>query len=363
LKPKRFLILLGVLTVLAVATNVTALLLPREADAPEPESSPAVIAPPAAAAAAPLEVIDDLPPRREAPVKPSPKPAPSPAVDDGTLKVGSKGPEALALEQRLSDLKYLVGKVDGTFDASTRHGVIAFQKVEGLNRSGIGDAATMARLATASTPAPKYSNPANHLEVDIPRQTVFVVRGGAVSAILPTSTGSNKNFTNGGWTRRAITPNGRFTVIRKINGMRISPLGELYKPSYFNGGIAFHGNGAVPTYPASHGCVRLPMGFADWFFNEAAPIGQVVFVHGGPTGPNPQPTIEDAPAPANVVPTEEPVAPPAPAPAPPPAPPAPVPAPTVDDSPSPEPSETPDGDDDSVFDQDGNSAVDLLPDD
>ncbi|CAN5892623.1 hypothetical protein BH23ACT12_BH23ACT12_10610 [soil metagenome] len=308
---KRFSILVAVLAVLAVGANVLAFLSPG--DEPVGSGLPTLIAPPAAQAAAPLEVLDDEPPRREPQVKPSPSAVPA-AVQDGILKVGSKGAEVTALEQRLADLKYMVGKVDGSFDSNTRHGLTAFQKVEGLSRSGIGDAATMTRLATASTPAPRYSSPADHLEVDLPRQTVYVVRGGAVSAILPTSTGSNKNFTNGGWTRRAVTPNGRFTVTRKINGMRISPLGELYKPAYFNGGIAFHGSGSIPTSPVSHGCVRLPMGFADWFFNEAAPIGQVVYVHGGPAGANPQPTIEDAPAPPTVVPTEAPVDPSPPAP-------------------------------------------------
>lgn len=352
---KRFSILLAVLAVLAIGTTATRLNSQSEA----PDKAAPVIAAPAAQPLAPLDVIDDEPPRIEPVIKPSPSPSPSPVVQDGTLKVGSKGGEVASLEQRLSDLKYLVGKVDGVFDANTRHGLIAFQKVEGLGRSGVGDAPTMARLATASTPAPRYSSPPNHLEVDIPQQTVYVVRGGAVSAILPTSTGSNKNFTADGWTRRAITPNGRFTVSRKINGMRISPLGELYKPSYFNGGIAFHGNGSVPTYPASHGCVRLPMGFADWFFNEAAPIGQVVFVHGGPTGPNPQPTIEDAPAPAGVIPTEAAVAPPPAAPAPVPVPPSPSVSPTPTPSPDPEESPTPDPNPSSdVFD--GNDAADLL---
>ncbi|HEX2053442.1 MAG TPA: L,D-transpeptidase family protein [Actinomycetota bacterium] len=340
--------------------NVAAAIVPRSEEAP---AGPAkitepVVAQPEAAEAIPLDVVDDVPPRREPPAKPSPSPSVSPAIQDGLLRVGSRGPEVQALEQRLADLKYMVGKVDGVFDNNTRHGLIAFQKVEGLSRSGIGDGATMGRLPTATTPAPKYSAPANHLEVDIPKQTVYVVRGGAVTAILPTSTGSNKNFTNGGWTRRAITPNGRFTVSRKINGMRISPLGELYKPSYFNGGIAFHGNGSVPTYPASHGCVRLPMGFADWFFNEAAPIGQVVFVHGGPTGPNPQPTIEDAPAPAGMIPTEpvippDPAAPPPPAPAP--VPPANPPAPPVQPPPPPTPEEPP-----SPLPTEGNKALEML---
>lgn len=349
---KRFSILVALLAVLAVGANALAFMSPSTDEPTDPKT---VVAPPAAQAVAPLEVIDDEPPRREPPVKPSPSPSPTPAAqDNGLLKVGSKGPEVAALEQRLSDLKYLVGKVDGSFDSNTRHGLIAFQKVEGLGRSGVGDAPTMARLAAASTPAPRYSSPANHLEVDIPQQTVYVVRGGAVSAILPTSTGTNKNFTADGWTRRAITPNGRFTVTRKINGMRISPLGELYKPSYFNGGIAFHGSGSIPTYPASHGCVRLPMGFADWFFNEAAPIGQVVYVHGGPTGPNPQPTIEDAPAPPAAIPTEAPAPPVVSIPPvvvnPPPAP-----------QPDPTPSETPDADDDEPSDIfDDNDAGSLL---
>lgn len=331
---KRFSILVGLLAVLAVGANALAFMSPAAEETTSPKT---VVAPPAARAAAPLEVIDDEPPRREPPAQPSPSPSPSAAPDNGLLKVGSKGAEVNALEQRLSDLKYLVGKVDGNFDANTRHGLIAFQKVEGLGRTGVGDAPTMARLATASTPAPRYASPANHIEVDIPQQTVYVVRGGAVSAILPTSTGTNKNFTADGWTRRAITPNGRFTVTRKINGMRISPLGELYKPSYFNGGIAFHGSGSIPTSPASHGCVRLPMGFADWFFNEAAPIGQVVFVHGGPTGPNPQPTIEDSPAPPAAVPTESPE----------PAPPVvSLPPVVINPAPAPTPTQTPEPDDD-----------------
>jgi peptidoglycan hydrolase-like protein with peptidoglycan-binding domain len=222
----------------------------------------------------------------------------------------------------------MVGKVDGVFSSSTRHGLIAFQKVEGLKRSGIVDSATTERLASAAPPAPKYTTPADHLEVDIARQVVFVVRGGGVAWVLPTSTGNNKLFTSEGWTRRAVTPNGVFKINRKINGMRISPLGELYKPSYFNGGIAFHGNPSVPTGPASHGCVRLPMPFATWFFESASPIGQTVYVYGGPSGDNPQPTIEDAPAPMPTV--EEPL--PSP-----PADPAPVPSPTDPNEPEPSP--------------------------
>lgn len=265
--------------------------------------------------AAASRVMDDEPPP-QAPLAPVAAPV-KPVVVDNTPRLGSKGQQILEIEERLAALGYLVGKVDGVFDRSTQHGVTAFQKVESLARSGRADQATLDRLASASTPAPRYSTPPDHLEVDIPRQVVFVVRGGKVTAILPTSTGSNKNFTAQGWTRRAITPNGTFRISRKINAMRISPLGQLYKPSYFNGGIAFHGAPSVPVYPASHGCVRLPMQFADWFFANAAPIGMTVYVYGGPTGANPQPQIDDKPAS-----------------------PEPSPSPSVEMSPSPSPSPT-----------------------
>jgi lipoprotein-anchoring transpeptidase ErfK/SrfK len=45
---------------------------------------------------------------------------------------------------------------------------------------------------------------------------------------------------------------------------------------HFNGGYAMH-QGYVPPYAASHGCIRLPKGMAEHFFN-AAPEGTSVIV-------------------------------------------------------------------------------------
>ena len=53
----------------------------------------------------------------------------------------------------------------------------------------------------------------------------------------------------------ATTPSGRFTFKEFRNGWDKSPLGQLYNPFYFNGGIAVHGYQSVPASPASHGCV------------------------------------------------------------------------------------------------------------
>jgi lipoprotein-anchoring transpeptidase ErfK/SrfK len=123
----------------------------------------------------------------------------------------------------------------------------------------------------------------SHIEIDIRRQVLFVVEGsGAISKILPISSGSGKPFTSEGWTRRAVTPTGRFRVTHKIAGWRRSPLGLLYYPVYFLSGIAIHGNPSVPTVPASHGCVRIPM-FAAKPFSEMVPVGTTILVHDGRT--------------------------------------------------------------------------------
>jgi hypothetical protein len=118
-----------------------------------------------------------------------------------------------------------------------------------------------------------------HVEVDLGRQRLSVVDdSGRVVKTLPVSSGSGKLFTSEGRTRRAITPRGRFTVVRKIRGWHESPLGMLYYPNFITEGVAIHGSRSVPPRPASHGCIRIPMAAAKEFF-DTTPIGTVVLVY------------------------------------------------------------------------------------
>ncbi len=171
-------------------------------------------------------------------------------------------------------------RLTGNSTKGLRHALIAFQKVEGRQRTGKLTPAELEALRTATRPEPVESGFA-HVEIDIDRQVLFIVDGsGVVTKILPVSTGTGKPFTANGWTRRACTPCGRFTIYRKISGWRRSPLGLLYYPNYINGGIAIHGSLSVPAYPASHGCIRIPM-FAAKEFGETMPIGMIVIIHEG----------------------------------------------------------------------------------
>jgi hypothetical protein len=54
----------------------------------------------------------------------------------------------------------------------------------------------------------------------------------------------------------------------------------MYNPVYFNYGIAVHGMTNVPVYPASHGCVRMPMHIAQ-NFPSMVKSGDMVYVFDG----------------------------------------------------------------------------------
>jgi lipoprotein-anchoring transpeptidase ErfK/SrfK len=111
--------------------------------------------------------------------------------------------------------------------------------------------------------------PASHLEVNKERQVLYVVRGSRVALIVPVSTAGLPG---------KFTPVGRFSIYRKVVGFDPSPLGTLYDPMYFTGGYAIHGNPSVPPYPASHGCVRVPMWVAPHLY-ATNPYGETVYVY------------------------------------------------------------------------------------
>jgi hypothetical protein len=183
-------------------------------------------------------------------------------------------------ERRLNELGYWTGPVDGILDPASRSAVMAFQKVEGLERTGRLTAAELAVLLEARPPVPLESG-YPHVEVDIARQVLFFVdANGRVSHVLPVSTGNGKSYSVKGVRDVAYTPRGRCTVYRKIAGERVAPLGSIYYPNYLVGGIAIHGSPSVPARPASHGCVRIPM-WSCRSVSALTPVGTVVLVHDG----------------------------------------------------------------------------------
>lgn len=180
--------------------------------------------------------------------------------------------------RRLAELGYWVRPEGAGNEISLRHSLIAFQKLEGRPRTGVLTQDELQALRSARPPTTRESGYA-HVEIDLCRQVLFLIEVGDIPLrVLPVSTGSGACFTEGGRTRQAITPVGRFTIRRKIKGWHKSPLGVLYYPNYIHGGVAIHGNPLVPTERASHGCIRIPM-FAAQEFSELAILGMVVLIY------------------------------------------------------------------------------------
>lgn len=200
-----------------------------------------------------------------------------------TLAVDRHGREhfdelVLGVEERLSDLGYWIVKVDGLSDNSTRQAILAFQKVEGLRRTGQITIELLAALKDASRPRGRYSTDGRHIEIDISRQVLFIIDGSDVYRVLPISSGNERPYVEKGKRRIAHTPRGAFRIERQIKGIRRAPLGTLYFPNYFTDGVAIHGSDSVPATPASHGCVRIPR-FAEREFSSMVHIGTAVYVY------------------------------------------------------------------------------------
>jgi peptidoglycan hydrolase-like protein with peptidoglycan-binding domain len=219
----------------------------------------------------PPETTTTLPPETTTTLPPAPE-------ADGTLELGESGDAVAALQQRLVDLGYWMGEPDGTYGQLTRQAVMAFQKVEGLSRDGVAGPATQAQLSVAARPSARGGD---GIEIDLERQVIFIVQGGQVQWALNTSTGNGEAYTSSsGGTARAVTPPGDFRVHHEIDGVREAPLGTLYRPKYFNGGIAVHGSGSIPATPASHGCARVTNSAMDMIWSTGAmAIGTPVSVY------------------------------------------------------------------------------------
>ncbi len=197
------------------------------------------------------------------------------------LSRGDEGNEVVWLQKRLGELGYWNGPADGHYGYLTSQAVMAFEKANGLKRDGVLDN-RVRELLDSDTRGPSTRTTSGYwIEIDKARQIVMGVRNGKAEWILNTSTGSGQWYTTSdGGRAQAVTPSGRFQIYRQIDGLRDAPLGILWRPKYFNGGIALHGSPSVPSYPASHGCVRLSNGGIDWLWASGnAPIGTRVIVY------------------------------------------------------------------------------------
>jgi len=182
-------------------------------------------------------------------------PATTPAQSKGPVSTSTR-----AIQQRLSALGYLLpANVDGADGPATQTAIVGFQKWQGLPRTGIADRRTRMALARAQRPTPiKSGPPGRRIEVLVDRQVLLAIQDNVVVRTIDVSTGKPST----------PTPVGSFKVYEHVAKWWSTPFREwLLWASPFTGGIAMHQYPDVPTYAASHGCVRVTQYDAHWLWN------------------------------------------------------------------------------------------------
>lgn len=230
------------------------------------------------------------------------------------LTIGMYGDDVKLLQQRLTDLHFAPGPVDGVFGENTQQAVWAYKKLTsaesylalaGSNNATEVDDALWQQMQAPMTVEPRRPQGAGsvHVEIYLPQQVLVVFTDDEPSLIAHISSGqlddagqpeqwcevvSYDTGANGepldelkvsDECAYAKTPGGVFKVRRHIIGNRQGPLGGMYNPVYFNYGIAVHGAQNVPKVPVSHGCIRINMDIAETF-PTLVPDGSRVFVWG-----------------------------------------------------------------------------------
>ena len=153
------------------------------------------------------------------------------------------------LQKRLAELKFLaLSQVDGKLGPRTRDAITAFQQSHGLAPDGIAGPQTLGKLRTAGVPRHGTNGPPRRIEIHRAKGVTLLVENGSVKRVIHSSAGK----------RGHETPVGSYRIQRKLLRDWSRPY-KTWMPyaSYFHAGYALH-EGVVPTYPASHGCVRVP---------------------------------------------------------------------------------------------------------
>ncbi len=163
------------------------------------------------------------------------------------LGLGAKGQSVRLLQSELNALHYAV-PLTGVLDEGTGQALVAYRKMTGLERIPYAGRQVFELLARRSGGFPvRYRGDGRHVEANLTKQVLAEIEpGGRVYKIYTTSSG------------KPSTPTviGRFRVYEKTPGENSE---GMVDSNYFIRGYAIHGYAEVPTYAASHGCLRVPI--------------------------------------------------------------------------------------------------------
>jgi peptidoglycan hydrolase-like protein with peptidoglycan-binding domain len=177
---------------------------------------------------------------------------------------GERGPAVTLLQTMLGRLHYAVPHT-GVYDAGTERAVLAWRKMVGATRNEIANSSVFnGLLANKGRFHVRHPLDGRHVEARLGKQVLALIDGSKVVAIYHISSGKPST----------PTVRGEFHVYMKTPGTNSE---SMVDSNYFIRGYAIHGYYDVPTYNASHGCLRVPIPDAATIYNWLS-IGDVVWV-------------------------------------------------------------------------------------
>lgn len=218
------------------------------------------------------------------------------ALSNGTIEPGMAGPDIELVQERLVELAFDPGPVDGVYGLQSQQAVWAFKKlVLGESRDDINGEVTAdvwSRMQDPIEIVPRRPTGGlgDHTEIYLIEQVMVVFHADKPALVTHIASGELDEAGNPaeyretrvidtdingdpidppreeaiiGW---AKTPPGVFSAYRYVDGTREGPLGSMWNPIYINQGIAIHGARTVPKQPASHGCIRVPMHISEYLW-------------------------------------------------------------------------------------------------
>jgi hypothetical protein len=182
-----------------------------------------------------------------------------------SLKEGNSGPAPKMLNVLLGNLGYVNGG-GSSYSSATGRAVLAYRKVNGMARKEKATGKIFKKLAKGKGGFKlKHPGAGKHVETDLSRQVMVLAKHGEVDEIYTISSGAPAT----------PTIQGKFRFYRKDAGY--NSLG-MYYSVYFIRGYATHGYHDVPTYPASHGCLRNPIPDSVHIYNWID-LGDPIYVY------------------------------------------------------------------------------------
>jgi hypothetical protein len=168
------------------------------------------------------------------------------SVLDENVGFGATGQFVELIQARLAALHFYIPQT-GVYDQGTGLAVDAYHRLLGWGVYQTLDARTIQYLLNGwGQFKVRFPDQGQHAEGDLSDQLLALIKGSKVYAIYPISSG------------KPSTPTvlGEFHVYSKVPGYLSD---GMYFSNFFTGGYAIHGYDPAPDYPASHGCMRLPI--------------------------------------------------------------------------------------------------------